>query len=198
MIIRKLLHFEGAHIVRNCSSERCKKSIHGHSYIVELFFTSDGFDSGQMVLDFGLFKGPIKEFVDSFDHSYSMWNKESEDFKTFMKINSDRWVSMPCSPSAESYALMFLCVIDRIIMATQFNNGEKKVRISSVRVHETATGYAEAFREDLPWVDYTMYDIEFSEGIKREWTDPDMFKKLIKAYLGDTKCFVNPVVEQQI
>ncbi|HCN16273.1 MAG TPA: 6-carboxytetrahydropterin synthase QueD, partial [Moraxellaceae bacterium] len=32
MRIRKLFKFENAHIVRNCSSDRCKYSIHGHSY----------------------------------------------------------------------------------------------------------------------------------------------------------------------
>lgn len=47
MLIRKKYTFEGAHIVRNCSSDRCKKSIHGHSYIVEVLFTSDKLDNGQ-------------------------------------------------------------------------------------------------------------------------------------------------------
>ncbi|MBP8064536.1 MAG: 6-carboxytetrahydropterin synthase QueD, partial [Acinetobacter sp.] len=31
MIIRKLFKFENAHVVRNCTSDRCKRSIHGHS-----------------------------------------------------------------------------------------------------------------------------------------------------------------------
>ena len=44
MIIRKLFKFEGAHIVRDCSSDRCKFSIHGHSYVVEVFLTSDKLD----------------------------------------------------------------------------------------------------------------------------------------------------------
>ena len=34
MLIRKLFKFENAHIVRGCSTERCKYSIHGHSYKV--------------------------------------------------------------------------------------------------------------------------------------------------------------------
>ena len=36
MLIRKLYGFENAHIVRNCSSDRCRRSIHGHSYKVEV------------------------------------------------------------------------------------------------------------------------------------------------------------------
>lgn len=192
MKIRKQFKFEGAHIVRGCSSERCKKSIHGHSYIVEVFFTSDGLDKGQMVLDFGLMKGTIKDLIDSFDHAYSMWDKESDNFKNFIKENSERWITMPVSPSAEQYSLLFFFIIDKIINATQFNNGEKNVELSSVRVHETATGYAESDRNDLQWVNYNLSDIIFSEGITKEWQDPKMYEKLIKADAKNEKCFVNP------
>ena len=200
MIIRKLFKFEGAHIVRNCSSERCKKSIHGHSYIVEVFFTSKGFDNGQMIMDFGLMKGTIKDIIDSFDHSYSMWTKESEQFKSFIQNESDRYIEMPVSPSAEAYALMFLFIIDRIVKATEFNNGEQEVQVSSVRVAETATGYAEAFRDDLDWVDFKLTDIEFSEGVKAEWYDSTMYDKLISFHTNNQikKPFINPVVDQQV
>lgn len=203
MIIRKLFKFEGAHIVRNCSSERCKKSIHGHSYKVEVFFTSKGLDNGQMVMDFGLMKGNIKDLIDSFDHAYSMWNKERKKFKKFMKGNSDRWVEMPVSPSAEAYSLMFLYIIDKMIKATSFNNGEQKVEVSSVRVHETTTGYAEAFSQDLNpnafhYEGFELKDIVFSDGIKAEWKDPKMYDKLISATQSKTQCFINEKVEQQV
>lgn len=203
MIIRKLFKFEGAHIVRNCSSERCKKSIHGHSYTVEVFFTSKGLDNGQMVMDFGLMKGNIKDLIDSFDHAYSMWNRESKKFKKFMKRNSDRWVKMPVSPSAEAYSLMFLYIIDKMIKATSFNNGEQKVEVSSVRVHETATGYAEAFSQDLNpnafhYQPFELKDIVFSNGIKAEWKDPKMYDKLISATQNKIPCFLNEKVEQQV
>lgn len=206
MKIRKLFKFEGAHIVRNCSSIRCKKSIHGHSYVVEVFFTSKGLDNGQMVMDFGLMKGNIKDFIDGFDHAYSMWKKETPEFKDFMTSNSDRWIEMPVSPSAEAYSLMFLYVIDKMVKATQFNNGEKEVEVSSVRVHETTTGYAEAYREDLEWFNFSLKDIVISDGIKSEWKDPEMYDKLIE-YIdsyedkNDTvvkKPFVNNPVEQQV
>ena len=198
MIIRKLFKFEGAHIVRNCSSVRCKKSIHGHSYVVEVFFKSDGFDNGMMVMDFGLMKGTIKDFIDGFDHAYSLWSKESEDFKNFMITNSDRWIEMPVSPSAEAYSLMFFKVIDAIVKATEFNNGEKNVQLYSVRVHETTTGYAESFREDLEWCDFELEDIKISDGIKSEFKDEKMFEKLIKAGKTKSNCFKNDIVEQQV
>ena len=76
MCIRKLFKFENAHIVRNCSSERCKHSIHGHSYQIELILEAKRLDHGQMVYDFGLLKSSIKDIIDSFDHAICFWNKD--------------------------------------------------------------------------------------------------------------------------
>lgn len=197
MIIRKLFKFEGAHIVRDCSSDRCKRSCHGHSYVVEIFLKSDQLDNGQMVVDFGLLKGTIKDFIDSFDHAYSMWDRESNDYKTFMKENSERWIEMPVSPSAEMYSLMFYALINAVLDNTVFNNGEKNVKLHSVRVHETDTGYAESFYEDYItlWCrgnrgEYDINQIKFSDQIKKEWKDPEMFDKLLSKIP-----FVNPIVE---
>ena len=193
MIIRKQFKFEGAHIVRNCSSDRCKRSLHGHSYIVEVFFTASGLDNGQMVLDFGLMKGTIGDFIDSFDHAYSMWDKESDSFKQFVYENSARYIEMPVSPSAEAYALMMFAVIGSIIDNTKFNNGEKDVKLHAVRVHETATGYAEARVEDMSMLNFTLDDIKFSDQIKAEWKDSQMWDKLLSG-----EKFVNPTVMQQV
>ena len=190
MIIRKQFKFEGAHIVRDCSSDRCKKSIHGHSYIVEVFLTSEGIDNGGMVMDFGLTKGPIADFIDSFDHAYSLWSAEKSDFSEFMNSHSDRVVQMPVTPSAEMYSLMFYFVIDKIIQSTEFNNGEKKVSLHSIRVHETATGYAESFRSDLVYWEWDFHDIVFSPAIQLEWKDPMWWQNLRK----EVK-FTNPKIK---
>lgn len=190
MIIRKLFKFEGAHIVRDCSSDYCKKSIHGHSYIVECFFTSDKLDNGCMVVDFGLLKTTVKDFIESFDHAWSYWDREEQDYKQFVWQNSDRWIEMPISPSAEGYSLMMFYVIDKIMKNTQFNNGEGNVELHSVRVHETQTGYAECFRDDLKMWGYTLENIDFSTSIMGDWKNPDMWVDL-----KDGKKFINPVVD---
>ena len=163
MLIRKLFKFEGAHIVRNCSSHRCRENIHGHSYIVEVFITSDKLDRGYMVIDFVLLD-KVKELVDSFDHTYSLWQEESDELKTFIYKYNRRVAEIPVSPSAEGYALLFLYLIDKILQNTEHKNGEGNV-------HETATGYAEAFREDLQLVNFNIHDIRFSEAIREEWKD---------------------------
>jgi len=180
MIIRKKFKFEGAHIVRNCSTDRCKKSIHGHSYEVEVFFTSNKLDNGYMILDFGLTKKHIKNIIDSFDHVYSMWEGEENNFKEFFKSNSQRWIEMPISPSAESYSLMFLKFVDLILKNTTFTNGEGDVKVSSVRVHETQTGYAEAFRKDMELIEFDIQKVFFSKQVINEWED----KKELMQILG--------------
>lgn len=183
MVIRKKFKFEGAHIVRNCSSDRCKKSIHGHSYEVEVFLEADKLDNGCMVYDFGLFKNTIKDFIDSFDHAYSMWDKESTEYKNFFYKNSDRVVTMPISPSAEGYAVLIAFVVDKILKNTILKNGEDpNLRVLKVRVAETTTGYAEADLFDVKSMfanKYELNDIIFSDAVKTEWGDPEMWNKLI-------------------
>jgi 6-pyruvoyltetrahydropterin/6-carboxytetrahydropterin synthase len=101
-------------------------------------------------------------------------------------------------PSAEAYSLMFLFIIDKIVQATEFNNGERNPKVYSVRVHETDTGYAESFRNDLEWWDFDLEDVVFSDAIKAEWKDPQMYDKLIEASKNGNKCFINSKVEQQV
>ncbi|MDR2414911.1 MAG: 6-carboxytetrahydropterin synthase [Odoribacteraceae bacterium] len=167
MRIRKLFRFEAAHVVRECSSRRCRENIHGHSYVVEVFISSDALDRGYMVMDFVLLD-KVKALVDRLDHSYSLWRGEEEEMKAFVYRYNRRVVEMPVSPSAEGYALLLFFLVDNILRETEFKNGEGNVRLHSVRVHETATGYAEAFREDLKLVDFTLDDVRFSAAILEE------------------------------
>ncbi len=191
MKIRKAFRFEGAHIVRNCSSQRCKYNIHGHSYGVEVTIESNQLDNGYMVMDFMLLD-KVKLLVDSFDHSYSLWDRESDDFKSWIHANTQRVAEIPISPSAEGYALMFYFIIDKILENTVFRNGEGLIRLHSVKVHETSTGFAEAFREDLNLVKFTLEDIQFSSPIHDEWPSD---------WWGDLKSgkkYNNPEVEQNL
>lgn len=190
MIIRKLFKFEGSHIVRDCSSDRCKYSIHGHSYRIEIFLSAQGLDNGQMIVDFGLLKNTIKDFIDSFDHCHVMWSQEHDSDKLYFKNNYQRWIELPCSPSAEMLSLMFFFVIDKIIKNTKFNNGEQNPILKAVRVHETDTGWAECDREDVikMW-HWSLEDIVTSPSIMLEWKDSKMYEKLIKNIN-----FINPKI----
>lgn len=171
MIIRKTFKFEGAHVVRNCSSKRCKLSIHGHSYIVEVKLTSQGLDNGGMVIDFGLLKKTFGEVVDMFDHATTIWSGDADEYKDACKKFSDRWVEIPVNASAENYALLFVTIFSEMLAdRTIFpmNNGEQSVSVHSVIVHETATGYAEAFFIDVLRWNFNPCPLHISKGVHEE------------------------------
>jgi 6-pyruvoyltetrahydropterin/6-carboxytetrahydropterin synthase len=196
MRIRKLFKFENAHVVRNCSSDRCKFSIHGHSYQIELILEAHRLDYGQMVYDFGLLKSSIKDIIDSFDHAICFWDKDNPEYIAMCKQFSARWISLPVSPSAEQFSRVVFFWAREILKQTQMQNGETDVSVYSVIAHETATGYAQCFAEDVDNVqmgELRLGGFDFSEQVKAEWTDPLMYDKLIK---GET--FMNPSVELQV
>jgi 6-pyruvoyltetrahydropterin/6-carboxytetrahydropterin synthase len=183
MIIRKLYRFEAAHIVRNCSSDRCKYSIHGHSFRCELQLSADRLDRGQMVYDFGLMKSHVKDFLDGFDHSTLFWEKESAAYVSSMKEHSRRWVSLPVSPTAEQLSRVIFVAARALLANTARANGDDAAAVHSVILHETETGSAQCFREDADNAGMGEIDLArvvFSAQVKAEWADAGMWDKLLK------------------
>ena len=190
MIIRKLFKFENAHIVRGCSTVKCRSSLHGHSYRVELLFESNFLDNGQMVYDFGLMKQNMKALVESFDHAITLWSGDDANYIKEMKNYSARWVELPVSPSAEQFSRVIFLMIERLLSLTSTINGEKEVKLHSVIVHETDTGYAQCFVDDAH--NQAMGEIElekiyFSDPIKNDWISPMLFDRLLAG-----ESFINP------
>ncbi|MBB3102318.1 6-pyruvoyl trahydropterin synthase family protein [Azomonas macrocytogenes] len=182
MLIRKLFKFEGAHIVRNCSTRRCAHSLHGHSYKVEVLLQADALDHGQMVYDFGLLKGHVRDFIDAFDHAVAFWEKDDPTYIQQCKQFSERWISLPVSPSAEQLSRVFFHLLDALLTSTDMANGESGVCLHSIIIHETDTGYAQCFREDAcnPNMGaFELKQIRFSEPIQNEWADRQMFARLL-------------------
>ena len=196
MLIRKLFKFENAHIVRNCTSDRCKRSIHGHSYKVELLLKASKLDHGQMVYDFGLLKGVIKELFDSFDHAICYWQKDDPEYIAACQTFSARWIALPVSPSAEQFSRIFFYLAQQVLHSTTTQNGEGDVEVYSVIVHETDTGYAQSFIEDIENEQMGVLNLDqiiFSEQVQAEWSDPQMYDNLKKGVR-----FQNPNVELQV
>lgn len=196
MLIRKLFKFENAHIVRNCTSDRCKRSIHGHSYKVELLLKASKLDHGQMVYDFGLLKGVIKELFDSFDHAICFWQHDDTAYIEACKTFSARWIALPVSPSAEQFSRIFFYLAQQVLQSTITQNGEGDVEVYSVIVHETDTGYAQSFLEDIENAQMGQLSLEqiiFSEQVQAEWSDTQMYENL---KLGVK--FHNPEVKLQV
>jgi len=182
MLIRKLFKFENAHIVRDCSTQRCSENIHGHSYKIEVLLESNYLDDGQMVYDFGLTKLYIKELIDSFDHAITLWSKDDTAYVEAMKKYSNRWVELPVSPSAEQFSRIIYLMVERVLSCTDMQNGEREVRLHSIIVHETDTGYAQGFKEDAHselMGKIVLEDILFSEQVQSEWSDNKLWDKLL-------------------
>ncbi len=182
MLIRKLFKFENAHIVRDCSTQRCSENIHGHSYKIEVLLESNYLDDGQMVYDFGLTKLFIKELIDSFDHAITLWSKDDKDYISAMKKYSNRWIELPVSPSAEQFSRVLYLIVERILACTDMQNGEREVNLHSIIVHETETGYAQGFKEDAHsqfMGKIELEDIIFSPQVQSEWSDRNLWTKLL-------------------
>ena len=190
MIIRKLFKFENAHIVRGCSTIKCRSSLHGHSYKVELLFESDFLDNGQMVYDFGLMKQNMKTIIDSFDHAIAIWNGDDKSYIQDMQKHSQRWVLLPVSPSCEQFSRVIFLLVERLLNLTTTINGEKNVKLHSVIVHETDTGYAQCFKEDAHSQKMGLIDLDdiyFSKAIIEGWADTKLFEKIKRG-----ERFLNP------
>jgi len=190
MIIRKLFKFENAHIVRGCSTQKCSMNIHGHSYKIEVLLESNYLDHGQMVYDFGLTKLYIKELIEAFDHAITLWSEDDASYIEDMKKHSERWIVLPVSPSAEQFSRVIYLIIERILSCTGMVNGERDVKLHSVIVHETETGYAQGFKEDAYselMGSIRLDDIIFSKQIKSEWRNPKLWEDLL-----ENKLMVNP------
>lgn len=173
MLIRKEFRVEFGHVVRNCFSERCKYSEHGHSAVVEVFLESKDLDNAQMVMDFGLLKYSVKSFVDSLDHCYVVCGGDESEFIDFHRKNDRRLIEVPFNPSAEMLSLFFYHYVNFILQQTYAVNGEKDVRCIGVRFHETVTGYAQCDQEDYErlWDPKWSKMIKFSYDIIRDWNE---------------------------
>lgn len=193
MEIVKKFDFEMAHIVRNAWSRRCSHSIHGHTYTAEIHLTRNDdkkqiCDAGQMVVDFGLVKKYIGPFIDSFDHTTLLWNRECDANIIDLFTNEfERVIVVNESSSCEMMSMIFLVTINKIfnrlrtmdlpdIPEGYFDN----VICTQVTLHETKSGRAECRYDEHTWswlesldqpIETTISQIAFSAGIVEEWDE---------------------------
>lgn len=142
---------------------------------------ADALDHGQMVYDFGLLKGDVRELIDAFDHAVAIWSQDDPDYIASIRRHSERWVLIPVSPSAEQFSRLIFRLVEAALENTEMKNGECGVQLHSVIVHETETGYAQCFYEDVVNPRMGLIDldlIEFSPAISAHWTDPKLFERL--------------------
>jgi len=138
--IRKKFKFEMAHQLEKAFSSCCSDCIHGHSYILELFFISDVLDETGMVIDFGQIKEVLNDYLATWDHALVMPDTMPEEYLEMLEKYCSPTKRVPYNPTAEEMSKdIFGSVKDLINMIE--SSGD--FRLEKVRLHETDTGYAE-------------------------------------------------------
>lgn len=143
--LTKEFSFEAAHALEGYDGA-CRE-IHGHSY--RLFVTvkgepsADEYDPKQgMVMDFGLLKRIVYEqIVSRFDHSFVIRRTgQGEQLHGLLAEHFSRILTVDYQPTCENMLVDFA---ERLLEALP-----DEVQLYSLRLHETATSFAEWFADD--------------------------------------------------
>ena len=143
--LTKEFSFESAHALDGYDG-LCRE-IHGHSY--RLFVTIKGEPISEegspklgMVMDFGDLKRIVNsEIVDRLDHSFVLRDSEQNvELKETLSEKFSKVVLVDYQPTCENMLADFASRLQRALPAN--------VELYSLRLHETATSYAEWFASD--------------------------------------------------
>ena len=142
--LTKEFSFEAAHALGGYDGP-CRE-IHGHSY--RLFVTIKGCPSTDpqdpkqgMVMDFGVLKKIVnEEIISQLDHALVLRSTADEKLRNILAEQFENVVEVDYQPTCENMLEDFA----RRIMARL----PKGVTLHSLRLHETASSYAEWFAED--------------------------------------------------
>lgn len=155
--VRKQFKFEMGHRLRSAFSACCRDQVHGHSFICEVFLEAEELNEDGMVLDFGELKALIGNYIDSFDHRLALPKELAEDYS----FPSEKVAPLvfDFNPTAEELAREFYFHIRTILTMNLREPDDKaqtgfkpmRVRLMKVRLHETATGWAEY--EEYPFIE---------------------------------------------
>lgn len=143
--LTKEFSFEMAHALTGYDG-LCSE-IHGHSY--RLFVTVAGTPCSDpsnpkygMVMDFGLLKNIVREKVaDVYDHAFLIRRDPgNEELTASLEKRFNRIWAVDFQPTCENLLLRFVDLISPELPAG--------VRLHSMRLHETASSFAEWFASD--------------------------------------------------
>ena len=143
--LTKEFSFESAHALDGYDG-LCRE-IHGHSY--RLFVTVKGEPSQcesdpklGMVMDFGDLKRIVnREIVDRLDHSFVLRDSEqNEELREMLGAKFNKVVLVGYQPTCENMLADFAERLQKALPAG--------VELHSLRLHETATSFAEWYAED--------------------------------------------------
>ena len=143
--LTKEFSFEMAHVLEGYDGA-CSQ-LHGHSY--RLFVTVIGTPNDDptdpkygMVMDFGLLKKIVNgAIVDRYDHALVIRaTAANRDFVEALRSRFIRLEVVDYQPTCENMIARFAALLQPLL--------PDRVRLHSLRLHETATSFAEWFAED--------------------------------------------------
>lgn len=139
--ITKEFRFEMAHLL--WKYDGLCKNIHGHSYILYVTVLGDIITNPDdpklgMVIDFGDLKRIVKsEIVDVLDHAIAVNDKSPHGN---LDQHTERIIRLPYQPTCENMVVDFADRIKRQL--------PQHLTLFSIKLHETATSFAEWFASD--------------------------------------------------
>ena len=142
--LTKEFHFEMAHALWNYDG-LCK-NIHGHSYILYVTVIGEPISDINnpkygMVIDFGDLKKIVNsKIVKKLDHAIVLSSKAPSENLLNLEQMFERYEIVDYQPTCENMVVDFA---DRIK-----NDLPEKVELFSIKLHETATSFAEWFASD--------------------------------------------------
>ncbi len=142
--LTKEFSFEAAHALGGYDGP-CRE-IHGHSY--RLFVTIKGVPSCNqhdpkqgMVMDFGVLKKIVnEEIISRFDHALVLRSTADEELRRLLSEQFDNLILVDYQPTCENMLEEFAGRIARRL--------PEGVTLHSLRLHETASSYAEWYAEE--------------------------------------------------
>lgn len=131
------LEFDSAHRVALHES-KCKH-VHGHRYAAEVTFQAQQLDKLGRVIDFGLVKERLGEWIDThWDHTLILWDQDRPLGESVAAHTGQAVYYLPYNPTAENMARYLL----EHICPTLFN--ESGLACVRVTIQETPNCRAEA------------------------------------------------------
>jgi 6-pyruvoyltetrahydropterin/6-carboxytetrahydropterin synthase len=134
--ITRKIEFDAAHRIIDHES-KCKY-LHGHRYVLEVSFSCNKLDSLGRVVDFGLVKTIIKNWIDdNFDHTTILSNNDKKLGQEIENLTHQKIYYLNSNPTAENIALY----LKQEILPSLFQKSD--FRIEKLKLYETPNCWVE-------------------------------------------------------
>jgi 6-pyruvoyltetrahydropterin/6-carboxytetrahydropterin synthase len=130
------IEFDAAHRVMKHNS-KCKM-LHGHRYVLEASFSAEHLDELGMVIDFGIIKDILGDWVDNnWDHNTILNSKDRALGEQITQVTGQKIYYLNCNPTAEEMASYLLKEICPKLFANY------NITCTQIKLFETPNCYAQ-------------------------------------------------------